>query len=86
MSVDAVRIPWTAKFWPSILPSQVAELPAMSDDKDGAPKASRASFGSGLGSDFKPLGKRIVIGPRQKQRKLIARLRVDRRKPKPSKA
>lgn len=56
-------------------------LPTMPDKKseNGSPKPE-ASFGSGLGSDFKPLGKRILIEPRQNQRKPVARVRVDLRK------
>lgn len=49
--------------------------------EEGSPNPSKASFGSGLGSDFKPLGKRILIGPRQNQRKLVARIRGDLRDP-----
>jgi hypothetical protein len=47
----------------------------MSEDKgDKQPAQSDdASFGSGLGSDFKPLGKRILIGPGRDHHKLVVR-------------
>jgi len=37
------------------------------------PKANDFSFGSGLGSDFKPLGKRVMIGPARNHQKLVVR-------------
>ncbi len=47
----------------------------MSEDQDEKqPLESRdSSFGSGLGSDFRPLGRRIKIGPARNHRKLVVR-------------
>lgn len=47
----------------------------MSEDKNDkqSAKPGDESFGSGLGSDFKPLGKRVLIGPGRDHQKLIVR-------------
>ena len=44
------------------------------DRPKGSPPKQNASFGVGLGVDFKPLGKRIVIGRRQDGRPLKVKL------------
>lgn len=47
---------------------------SVDQDEKQPPEASEASFGSGLGSDFRPLGKRVLIGPARNQRKLVVRI------------
>ncbi len=47
----------------------------MSEEKTGkqSAKPGDESFGSGLGADFKPLGKRVLVGPGRDHQKLIVR-------------
>ncbi len=47
----------------------------MSEDQGSNqfPESGESSFGSGLGSDFKPLGRRIKIAPARNHRKLVVR-------------
>ncbi|WP_244505260.1 hypothetical protein [Rhizobium sp. LCM 4573] len=58
-----------------VLLVEIVEPPTMSENESEKQslKIGDASFGSGLGPDFEPLGRRIIIGPARNHRKLVVR-------------